>query len=189
MLAKVPQAGRVKTRLACEIGPVAASWWYRHQLLRLLRRLRDPRWQLVLAVAPDRAVGDPALPAGLPRIPQGQGDLGTRMERALAAQPPGPALLVGGDIPGLGPAHVARAFALLGRHEAVLGPAEDGGFWGIGLRRGAQAAPRPLFAGVRWSVPDTLAETRAALAPLSVGLADRLPDVDSLADLRRTHSA
>ncbi len=182
ILAKTPRAGRVKTRLARDIGTVAAAWWFRHQLAALVRRLSaDPRWRTVMAVSPDGAR------RGLPRaeatIPQGNGDLGRRIARALAAQPPGPALLVGSDIPGIRPAHVARAFALLGRHEAVIGPSPDGGFWLVGLRRGAEALPRGAFEGVRWSSEHAMADTLASLAPLRVGIADRLADVDSAADL------
>ena len=54
-MVKEPRPGRVKTRLGRNIGMTAAAWWFRHQTARLLRRLRDPRWQIVLAVAPDRA--------------------------------------------------------------------------------------------------------------------------------------
>ena len=53
VMVKEPRPGRVKTRLAAGIGRVPAAWWYRHQTARLLRRLRDPGWDLVLAVSPD----------------------------------------------------------------------------------------------------------------------------------------
>ncbi len=186
VLAKEPRPGRVKTRLAREIGAVEAAWWFRHQLARLLRRVgRDPRWRTVLALAPDTALASRALPPRPERVAQGPGDLGARMARALAGRPPGPAVLVGADIPGLRAAHIARAFAVLDRHDAVLGPAEDGGFWLVGLKRGAAAVPAGLFAGVRWSTPAAFDETAATLRGLRLGTADRLGDVDRLADLRR----
>ena len=53
VMVKEPRPGRVKTRLGRDLGMVGAAWWFRHQTRRLLRRLEDPRWQLVLAVAPD----------------------------------------------------------------------------------------------------------------------------------------
>lgn len=183
-MVKRPRPGRVKTRLGRDIGMVPAAWWVRHQTARLLRRLDDPRWQLVLAVSPDSAVGDlHAWPRHLPRLGQGRGDLGARMGRLLRAMPPGPVLIVGGDIPALGRAHVARAFAALGRHDAVFGPATDGGYWGVGLRR-TGAVPAGIFDGVRWSTEHALADTLATIPGLRVALADRLSDVDTAADLR-----
>lgn len=182
---KEPRAGRVKTRLARGIGTIGAAWWFRHQAARLIRRLgRDPRWRTVLAVTPDReGLASRVWPADLPRWPQGPGNLGARMARAFAAMPPGPVLIVGADIPALRAAHVAEGFRLLGRHEAVLGPSEDGGYWMVGLRRGARATPAGLFHGVRWSTRHALADTVRSLAPLDVGFAPTLADVDEAADL------
>ena len=134
VMVKEPRPGRVKTRLGREIGHVAATWWFRHQLRSLLRRLRDPRWDLVLAVAPDTATLSPVWPVDLPRVAQGGGDLGTRMARAMRSAAPGPVCVVGADIPGITPARVWAAFRAMGGHDAVFGPAEDGGFWLIGVR-------------------------------------------------------
>ena len=183
VMLKLPRPGRVKTRLARDIGPVAAAWWMRHQATRLLRRLRDPRWQLVLAVAPDAALHDPAWPGDLPRRPQGPGDLGARMGRVFRTAPPGPVCIVGADIPALSRGHIARAFAALAGGRAVLGPAEDGGYWLIGLPGGAP--PAGLFDGVRWSSATARADTIATLGPLVPVLTDRLGDVDTAADLAR----
>src|SRR5699024_5098145 len=107
----------------------------RHQTARLLREVRDPRWRLVLAVAPDRAaLTSRAWPAHLPRIPQGRGDLGARMARILRRAGPGPVCVIGGDIPGVRCRYIAHAFKALGAHDAVFGPAPDGGYWLIGVR-------------------------------------------------------
>jgi hypothetical protein len=182
---KEPRPGRVKTRLGRDIGMTGAAWWFRHQAARLIRRLgRDPRWRTVLAVSPGReGLASRVWPARLPRWPQGPGDLGCRMGRALRAMPSGPVIIIGADIPGLRPAHVAEGFRLLGRHDAVLGPAPDGGYWMIGLKRGGRAVPEGLFRGVRWSSAHALADTVASLAPLDVGFAAMLRDVDQAADL------
>lgn len=180
---KVPRPGRVKTRLGREIGHIDAAWWFRHQSARVLRRLRDPRWRIVLAVSPDRAgLASRVWPSDLPRSPQGGGDLGDRMGRLLRA--PGPSLVVGGDIPGLGRAEIARALGLLRGAEAVLCPASDGGFWGIGWH-GRTPPPRGLFRGVRWSSPHAMADTLATLPGHRVRIADTLSDVDRAADLPR----
>ncbi|PWE32675.1 hypothetical protein DDZ14_09805 [Maritimibacter sp. 55A14] len=184
IMLKEPRPGRVKTRLGREIGMVPAAWWFRHQTAGLIRRLgRDPRWQTVLAVSPDHAgLASRVWPAHLPRIPQGPGDLGDRMGRILRSMPPGPVAIVGGDIPGIAPAHVARAFAALGDHDAVFGPAHDGGYWLVGMKRVA-SPPAALFRNVRWSSEHALADSMAGLPDLRIALTDRLRDVDRAADL------
>ena len=85
LMAKEPRAGRVKTRLGREIGMVEAAWWVRHQSVRMIRRLQDPRWELVLSVSPDRAVHGRAWPGNLPRLAQGPGDLGARVPQLKLA--------------------------------------------------------------------------------------------------------
>ncbi len=185
VMVKEPHPGRVKTRLGRGIGPVAAAWWFRHQTARLLRRVEDPRWRLWLAVSPDReGLQSRVWPAHLPRVPQGRGDLGARMARLMRGAPHGPVCVIGGDIPGVSRAHVARAFDTLGRHDAVFGPAPDGGFWLVGLKRTAPP-PVTLFAGVRWSTRHALADSLATLPGLSVARVATLEDVDTKADLDR----
>ena len=177
IFARAPRLGTVKRRLALGIGALAALRFYRGQLASLTRRLaRDRRWRTVLAITPDR--GRARWPAGVDRRPQGQGDLGQRMRRALARHRR--AVVVGTDIPGLVAADVAAAFRALGRARAVFGPAEDGGYWLVGL--GPRRPPRP-FAGVRWSTRHALADTLANCAGHPVALLRRLRDVDTAADL------
>ena len=184
-MVKEPRPGRVKTRLARDIGPVAAAWWFRHQTRALLRRLRDPRWRLVLAVSPDvEGMASRVWPEGVARVPQGRGDLGDRMGRLLRSLPPGPVCIVGADVPGVGRAQVAEAFGALGPADAVLGPATDGGYWLVGLRR-TGAVPASLFRGVRWSTADAMADTQATMAGLRVAHVAALSDVDTAADLAR----
>ena len=184
LFVKEPRAGRVKTRLGHEIGMTAAAGWFRHQSARLIRRLDDPRWQLVLAVTPDRAARESRVwPRHLPRWPQGPGDLGARMGRVFRDFPPGPVIIAGADVPELSATHIAEGFRLLGRHEAALGPATDGGYWMIGLRRGARAVPAGLFRGVRWSSEHAMSDTVASLAPLDMGYGPVLRDVDETTDL------
>ena len=77
-----------------------AARWFRRQSCGLLRRLRDPRWRLVLAVTPDReGMISRVWPTDPPHIPQGQGDLGLPMGRLL--RQPGPVAVIGSDIPGV----------------------------------------------------------------------------------------
>jgi rSAM/selenodomain-associated transferase 1 len=178
---KEPRAGRVKTRLGREIGITAAAWWFRHQVARLLRRLEDPRWRLVLAMAPHRALSTRAFPAHLPRVPQGEGDLGDRMARILRSLGPGPVLIIGGDIPSIQPSHIAQAIRALGDHDAVFGPAEDGGYWLIGLQ--SARIPATLLQGVRWSTEHALADSVATLPGARVAYLATLRDVDTAKDL------
>jgi rSAM/selenodomain-associated transferase 1 len=186
LFVRAPQLGRGKRRLARAIGDVATVRFERVMTALLLRRLAgDRRWRLRIAMTPDKARRLAShWRRGIEAIGQGGGDLGVRMRRALAANPPGPVVLVGGDIPALAARHVAAAFRLLGGHDLVFGPAADGGFWLVGARR----SPRlpPLFERVRWSGPYALADTLAGLPRrVSVGFVDRLEDVDDGEAYRR----
>jgi rSAM/selenodomain-associated transferase 1 len=183
VMAKSPRAGRIKQRLAASIGAVSAARFYRSCLAHTLLRLgRDPRWRTLLAVSPDNDVAAPLWPRGIERLPQGNGDLGMRMQRLFRRLPPGPAIIVGSDIPAISPSDVAKAFKLLGNEDAVFGRAPDGGYWLVGLRR----APRALapFAHVRWSGPQALADTLRNLEGWRVAFAATLSDVDTEEDYR-----
>lgn len=183
-MVKEPRPGRVKTRLGRDIGMVGAAWWFRHQTGSLIRRLRDPRWRIVLAVSPDQQGHVSRVwPADLPRVPQGRGDLGDRMGRMLRIAPKGPVCLIGADIPGITRGHVARAFRALGRSQWVFGPAPDGGYWLVGAQRTA-ALPTGLFQDVRWSTEHALADTLASVPGDRIAMLDHLRDVDTLADLQ-----
>lgn len=184
VFAKAPGLGRVKTRLARGIGAPAALAFYRQTLRTVLRRVgRDGRWRTVLAVTPDRAARSGRLwPMKLARCGQGGGDLGARMARVLRALPPGPACLIGADIPAIDAPHIGRAFAALGTADLVFGPAQDGGYWLVGARHG-RALGR-AFEGVRWSTRHALADTRANLKTRRVALIDTLSDIDDAAAYR-----
>jgi rSAM/selenodomain-associated transferase 1 len=185
IMLKEPRPGRVKTRLGRQMGMTRAAWWFRRQALSLIRRLRDPRWRLVLAVSPDaEGMTSRIWPADLHRCPQGAGDLGDRMGRLLRSMPSGPVCVIGADIPGITRARIAEAFAALGRADAVFGPAQDGGFWLIGLKR-VRVQPPGLFAGVRWSTEHAFADSVATLPHWRIARVACLADVDTLDDLKR----
>ena len=177
LFARAPRLGRVKRRLARDVGDRAALDFYRATLLATWRRLAaDRRFRTVLAVTPDRGGG---WPAGAARVAQGSGDLGARMWRACRLRPRGRVVIVGSDIPGLRADDVAQAFRLLGRAPCVFGPAADGGYWLVGFapRRGEMP-----FRGVRWSSQHALADTLARLTRPAL-LLRQLRDVDCGADL------
>lgn len=185
IMAKAPVAGEAKTRLAAGIGADAAADWSRRTLWKVCARLQGQAgWSLHLAITPDDA--DPTLfPPELPRMAQGEGDLGQRMERLLAPPLLRPRIIIGSDLPTLDRDHLLSAWSLLrNNHGAiVLGPAYDGGFWLI-------ATTNPLAAGtladLAWSHDQVLAQTRQRLIDWGHEVRlhpDRLPDVDHVADL------
>ncbi len=185
LFARRPHYGVGKRRLAADVGDLEALRFARTSLDRLRRTLdSDPRWTLWIAVSPDRPTGWTA-PARA--IAQGSGDLGDRMSRVVRALPPGPVVILGADTPTVTRRDVAEAFAALGRHDAVFGPARDGGYWLIGLRR------RPRlhlpFDGVRWSTKHALADTMAAMQGRPVALLRLQEDVDDGPSLQRYLSA
>ena len=179
IMAKSPRLGLVKRRLGAAIGDVAAIRFYRNCLARTCLRLgSDPRWQTLLAVTPDRDRQARHWPRNIPRMAQGSGDLGQRMHRIFATLPPGDVIVIGSDIPAIASNHIAHAFRLLSSADAVFGPATDGGYWLVGLKR--MPAPQNVFANVRWSGPYALADTLANLVGKKIALAATLSDVDSL---------
>ncbi len=188
LFVKAPRYGAVKTRLARDVGRLKAWTFHRRCLAQTVRRLaRDRRWRTWLAVTPDRAARNfRPRASGARVIAQGGGDLGERMARAFArqyARAPGPAVLVGGDIPGVRPAHIAEALRRLGAFDVVFGPAADGGYWLVGFR---EPPPLGIFEGVRWSGPHALSDTLANLSGFNVAPPlETLHDVDDGAALAR----
>ena len=189
IMAKLARMGRVKTRLARQVGSVRATAFYRTNVAAVIGRLAvDRRWDTVLAVSPDTSMADPGWPSGSARVrwsPQGRGDLGQRMqgqlERRFERGARGPVVIIGTDIPTIRPTHIAAAFRALGNQCAVFGPSPDGGFWLVGQRR----VPRVvrLFVDVRWSSANTLADCLRHTSDRDVALVDALSDVDSGAEL------
>ena len=185
---KAPQAGAVKTRLATTIGAARAAelaeafFW---DTLALAERLASAH--VVVALSGD----DRLLPTLRGRVdlwPQGDGDLGDRLERNLrrALTQSARAVVVGTDSPGLPVEYLTRALAALETHDAVLGPADDGGFYLIGTK----ACPHGLLAGLPWSADGTREKTLARLEGrgMTVGLLQPWFDVDHATDLARLRS-
>lgn len=182
---KAPRLGQVKTRLAAGIGALAALGFHRATAATLIRCVaRDRRWRASLWLSPRDALRQRNVPhLGLPRFDQGTGDLGARMALVFRRLPPGPVVLVGTDVPALGPAVIADAFRRLDGSDAVFGPAGDGGYWLVGLRGSWRR--RPPFRRVRWSTPHALGDTVVQLHCARIALLAPLDDIDTPADFRR----
>jgi len=184
VFARAPRLGAVKRRLAAGIGDFAALQFYRQSTRTLLRRVsRERRWQTILAMTPDRATIDRFGWTGAAQMGQGFGDLGQRMERALSRFRSNPVVLIGSDIPDIDASHIEAAFKALGRADFVFGPSDDGGYWLVGARHGAEA--RGLFDKVRWSGPHALADTLANAGRRRTARLEELIDIDTVDDLAR----
>jgi rSAM/selenodomain-associated transferase 1 len=179
VFARAPRLGTVKRRLAKDIGDRAALRFHTGTLIRLSRDLaRDRGFRTVLALTPDDA--NDRLPVQVTRIAQGRGDIGKRMDAACRRFRRGNVAIIGSDIPDANAADLRAAFRLLGRHDAVFGPAEDGGYWlvALGPRRPAQP-----FVNARWSTEYALADTLRNFRGRRVALTRVLRDVDTACDL------
>jgi uncharacterized protein len=162
ILAKAPLAGLVKTRLVPLLGPQGAARLQRALVVRTVEtacRAGTGPVTLWTGLDPDHETFTAlASQFDLRLARQHDGDLGARMLAAIAA---GPTLVIGNDCPALTPHHLREAAAALrDGNDAVIIPAEDGGYVLIGLRE-----PQPaLFCAMRWSVATVLAETRRRMA-------------------------
>ena len=186
ILTKAPRAGAVKTRLGAGVGYGRATAIFRSLLQRTIAEAKKGDWQTSLAVDPTSALTgfNTCFDPSLPRFAQGKGDLGDRMARIIRNVPPGPVIMIGADAPAMRARHLKAAFDCLRGADAVFGPAEDGGYWLIGLAR-RRAAP-DLFHGVRWSSSFAMQDTIATL-PKDYRIMEttRLFDVDEAHDLDR----
>jgi len=194
VVAKRPAAGQTKTRLTPPLSPEQAAALYECLLrdtLDLIRRVPDV--QPAIAFLPDapqdgRARGYfAALAPDFELLPQEGADLGARLDNALShtlARGYERVVIMNSDGPTLPVSSLAAAFEELGNGaDVVLGPADDGGYYLIGLKR---PAPR-LLREVRMSTPTVLADTLALAAEekLAVALLPAWYDVDDVASLER----
>ncbi|MER7579682.1 DUF2064 domain-containing protein [Kitasatospora sp. NPDC097691] len=133
------------------------------------------------------------LPPGWQVVPQSDGGLDARLAAAFAhaarTAPDAPALLVGMDTPQLDAALLAESLSPARRAgvDAWYGPADDGGFWALGLARPTERLARRLLLGVPMSTPDTgqAVLDRLAAEGLTVGRLPSVTDVDTIRDARQ----
>ena len=181
LFARYPAAGVAKTRLIPALGPEGAAALHRQLTERTLSLLLSSGYPVELHYtgAAEAAFRD-WLGEGFALVEQAVGGL---TERLMAALDPAPVIFFGADTPDLAADHVAAAVAALETHEAVLGPAGDGGYYLIGMK---SALPE-LLTDMPWSTERVMPETLARLAKLATApaLLDRLHDCDRPEDLAR----
>ena len=184
---KAPRPGFVKTRLAAVVGTETALETYSALVETLIARLDGlPRIEIQFSPAGAEAEIQPWVQPDWTASPQAEGNLTDRLIAAFAnAFQAGQerVVIIGSDCPYIAPDDIAEAFNKLANHDVVLGPANDGGYWLIGLRQ-----PQPaLFEGITWSTESVFEETLAAAAAagLHVARLRELSDVDTVADLQR----
>ena len=186
-MARYPQAGEVKSRLAASLGAPLAAAIYRAFLADIRRLSEDPRWTFHWSFSPGDAPFADEIGGGCRAFAQTDGDLGARMAAAigrLLGDGYRHVVLVGSDVPQLSVDRVAIAFTLLADGApVVLGPAEDGGYYLVGARDRVPA----IFGDIAWGTSAVLDETLAAAerASIPVHLLEPTYDIDTVADLDR----
>lgn len=185
VLAKAPVAGRVKTRLCPPCTGAEAAELAQASLLDTLHVALATGAQVVLALDGEAGAW---LPEGVQVVPQGSGSLSERLAAAWRHMS-GPAVQVGMDTPQLTPSDLIQAYESLQHDDvdAVLGPAEDGGWWLIGLPRGMPE----VFLGLPTSTPDAGERQHERLVQLGlrVALLETRNDVDTIEDARSVAAA
>lgn len=198
VFARQPVAGQVKSRLAAGIGDEAAAEVYRAFVRDVLNSLAQSGARGVVAFTPDVPVARDEFmqlaPAEWRLWPQPEGVLGQRLRACFEQQfrdGVERVVIVGSDAPSLPREIYLEAAERLAGHDVVLGPAFDGGYYLIGLRRPADALASAaawctLFQGIDWGEPHVLSQTVAGVtaAGLSLALLPPWYDVDTVSDLQ-----
>lgn len=181
LFARYPTAGACKTRLIPALGREGAADLHRRLTERTVAVLRASGAPVTVAFTGASAVQFAAwLGPDVGFVEQAGGDLTARL---LACLDPAPVIFFGADTPDLATHHVEAAIVALESHEVVIGPAEDGGYYLIGMR---QSLPE-LLTDMPWSTEQVLPETlaRLDLRGITPVLLDMLSDCDRPEDLAR----
>ncbi|MEO7300080.1 MAG: TIGR04282 family arsenosugar biosynthesis glycosyltransferase [Verrucomicrobiota bacterium] len=187
IFAKAPRPGQVKSRLASSIGEIAACEAYQ-KITRLLLDNLHGLENVEIRFAPDEAESEMRkwLGHGYEYAPQGSGDLGERLQRAFQENFSAGnqrVIVIGSDCPYVTKQDIEAAANALTLKDVVLGPANDGGYWLMGLRK-----PQPaLFQEIPWSSEKVLETTliRISEAQLSFQLLHKLHDIDVAEDWQK----
>jgi uncharacterized protein len=181
LFARYPTAGACKTRLIPALGPAGAANLHRRLTERTVAVLRATDAPVTVAYTGASAADFSAwLGTDVELVDQVEGDLTARL---LACLDPAPVIFFGADTPDLALHHVEAAIAALDHNDVVIGPAEDGGYYLIGMR---PALPE-LLTDMPWSTDQVLPETLARLDERGIVpvLLETLADCDRPGDLAR----
>ena len=188
VFARYPTPGQAKTRLIPALGPAGAAQLYQHLAERVIAQVRALPFPVEIALwysGATAATMQAWLGDDLIYCPQPEGDLGHRLSAAMDwafAQGYGSALVIGTDCPDLNAAILTQGLeALAAGADLVLGPAQDGGYYLLGL-----TSPQPaLFEGITWSTAAVLAQTlaQAERLHLTPTYLPTLVDIDTPEDL------
>jgi rSAM/selenodomain-associated transferase 1 len=178
---RFPEPGLAKTRLIPALGAEGAALLQRRLTEQTVAAARASGLPVEVRTtgAPPSAFAD-WLGSDLTIVDQGEGDLGDRLSRAVQ---PTPVLFIGSDLPDLTAAHLTDAAERMRTDRAVIGPAEDGGYWALGLNEACD----PLFENMPWG-SDRVFEitvTRLGDARIEPALLPTLADCDRPEDLAR----
>ncbi|MDE1467177.1 TIGR04282 family arsenosugar biosynthesis glycosyltransferase [Aurantiacibacter sp. D1-12] len=179
LFAKFPVAGQAKTRLAPLLGGAGAAEVHRRLVGRTVATIRESGLPFqVWTTGASHTEFAAWLGEDVALVEQGEGDLGARLSRA-----PAPAILLGADVPGLTAQHLREAADALETHEAVIGPASDGGYYLLGFARALDF----LWQDMRWGTDEVLRETEVRLKAANVRyrLLGELDDCDRPEDLEK----
>ena len=184
---KYPEPGKVKTRLAGDIGPEKAAMICRQMTERVMKQTRPVATEYDRFVFYDPLERVRDFMSWLPHekfMVQKGSDVGQRMDNAiryLLEKGAEKAVITGADIPGLTSRIVLQAFEILDHADVAIGPARDGGYYLIGMKSPASE----LFRNITWSTGDVFAETVRALkhSGRSYRVLPVLSDLDTIEDL------
>lgn len=181
IFAKAPRAGEVKTRLAAKYGAQKACDIYRELLGKVAKNLRGLKAvEIRFAPADGESELREYLQPGWNLKPQGEGELGERLQRAIGEALEAGArkvVVIGADCPEVEERDVRQAWKELEKHDLVLGPAADGGYWLIAMK----SLHAELFRDIPWSSDQVLGRTlkKARELQLRIQLLRILSDIDT----------
>ena len=185
---KYPQAGRVKTRLAKSIGKDKAACLYKEFVQDTISQTRSSRYRQVIFYTPKNKRQEISQWLGndLSYYSQEGKDLGQRMYKAfdlILKVASSQAVIIGSDSPLINKRNIARAFKVLERKDCVIGPAQDGGYYLLGLKK----PNKDIFKNIDWSTDRVLNQTLKLLTnrKISYSLIEPGFDVDTAEDLAR----